>query len=542
MTLRLHVLSVAVALVAAGCSCNNFAPVDDCNGVPCPDGGGGGTSGTGGGAAGGTAGGDAGGTAAGGDAGGMAAGGDAGGMAAGGDAGGATAGGSAGGMAAGGMAAGGAAGGMAAGGSAGGMTAGGAAGGATSVDGGAYDFCGEIARRECDYLIRCTTTPSSAFGNDYRPNNLVASSQRVACEAREREACEEGQAGFARGRTQVNLTALRTCLDAAFPSGSCQRDQNLVLTACDQGQFTTGAVADGGLCTSDIECTRGFCFATGGAACGTCRGYANPDAGTGANCTRDSMCAPGTYCRILGGGFGTCQQRVAADAGCTSTASCQLGLICPDPTSNSRTCQPGKPEGALCVKGRLECARTAGDFELLCATEFTPDGGVDRCTRRFNTQPGRPCNTGEQVQGAGVPAGPSCLDSEYCENGLCATRRAVGMPCGTNSEACVAGARCVQGVCAATSDQGGPCGSGADCRSLLSCTGNMCQPSFVGVGVMCSLNGAPTCIPGAYCPFTMPGMQASCVAQKANGQVCMGDRECLSGDCAGGMCTNVCWR
>jgi hypothetical protein len=525
-------MSLVVALSAVGCSCNNFAPVDDCNGVPCPDAGGGGSAGTGGGTAGGmAAGGDAGGSAAGGDAGGMAAGG----MAAGGDAGG-TAGGDAGGSA------GGMAGGMVAGGTAGGMVAGGAAGGATSSDGGVYDFCAEIAQRECDYLIRCTTTPSSAFDNDYRPNNLVAPTQRAVCETRARGSCEQAQAGFARGRTQVNVTTLRPCLDAAFPTASCQRDLNLALTACDQNTFTTGAVGDGGLCSSDLECTRGFCFRTGGADCGACRGFANPDGGVGANCTRDSMCSPGTYCRTQGGNFGTCQQRIAADAGCTNSASCQVGLLCPDPFGANRTCQPGKLEGAPCVKGRLECARSGQDYELLCATEFTADGGVDRCTRRFNTQPNRPCNTGEQVQGLGVPAGPNCLDTEYCENGLCANRRAVGMPCGTNSEACVAGARCSQGVCVANGGQGAACGQSTECRSLLSCSGNTCQPSIVGAGVMCSINGTPACVAGAYCPFTMAGTQASCVPEKAGGQVCLADRECQSDDCASGMCASVCWR
>jgi hypothetical protein len=70
----------------------------------------------------------------------------------------------------------------------------------------------------------------------------------------------------------------------------------------------------------------------------------------------------------------------------------------------------------------------------------------------------------------------------------------------------------------------------------------MCRPSFVGVGVMCSVNGNPQCVDGSYCPFTAGGMQASCVPLKPGGQVCMGDRECVSDDCAGGMCTNVCWR
>ncbi|MCA2976683.1 MAG: hypothetical protein INH37_00210, partial [Myxococcaceae bacterium] len=253
----------------------------------------------------------------------------------------------------------------------------------------------------------------------------------------------------------------------------------------------------------------------------------------------DEMCAAGTYCRTQRGG-GTCQPRIAADGGCSSTASCQEGLVCTN--ANVRTCQPGKPEGAPCVKGRLECARTRSANELLCATDFTPDGGVDRCVKRFNTLPNRACNTSEQVQGITLPVGPSCLDTEFCENGLCAARRAIGQPCGSNSEACVAGARCSQGVCVATGSQGATCAQGADCRSLLACTSGTCQPSIVGAGVMCTVNGTPTCIESAYCPLPGGGMQASCVPLKPNGQTCLGDRECRGGDCAGGVCANLCWR
>ncbi|MDP1916202.1 MAG: Dickkopf N-terminal cysteine-rich domain-containing protein [Myxococcales bacterium] len=358
---RLLALSFAVAVFSAGCSCGNFAPVDDCNGAPCPDGGSaGGTSGTGGGsAAGGSA---AGGSAAGGDAGGAAAGGDAGGAAAGGDAGGATAGGAAaggvaggstaGGAAAGGSAAGGsAAGGAAAGGSAGGAVAGGSAGGGTASDGGVYDFCAEVAQRECDFYIRCVAA-GTLFGDPVtgRANNTAPATQRTLCEATRRDECRIQQAGAERGRRAVNLTGLRTCLDAQFPSASCVRDRTAALTVCDINAFTTPLAAPGAICTSSDECAGGYCNIPGGnAACGQCVRFANPDGGTAA-CNTAAACAPGTFCRQAAGPD-LCVPLGGADAGCNSTSECAPGYVCPASAGpiGARSCALGKLEGVKCV-------------------------------------------------------------------------------------------------------------------------------------------------------------------------------------------------
>jgi hypothetical protein len=539
---RIHLMSLLVALSAVGCSCNNFAPVDDCNGVPCPDAGGGGSAGTGGGTAGGmAAGGDAGGSAAGGDAGGMAAGG----MAAGGNAGG-TAGGDAGGSA----------GGMVAGGTAGGMVAGGAAGGATSSDGGVFDFCAEIAQRECDFYIRCVAS-GSVVGDAVtgRPNNTVPTMQRTQCEAERRTECRIQQAGATRGRRATNLTALRACLDAAFPSASCARDRNAELTLCDEAAFTTPLGRPGAICTSDLECAQGFCQGAGGnQPCGACRSWVNPDGGT-AVCNETEECAAGTYCR-QGVGPDVCVPLVGADGGCTSSAQCAPGLVCPSVggIGATRTCQTGKPEGASCVKGRFECFRSSPtDFDLLCST--TPgvtDGGADRCARRFNTMPGGFCNTSEGGGNTGVPGGPNCLDTEYCNAGLCEPRRAVGQPCGTNNDVCALGSRCFGSVCTAYGDVGAACANNDGCKAMLYCAAGMagmmgtCQPfvSFQSgmcggyAGFMSQTEVFPYCRNASYCP-TAGGMQV-CQAQKAIGQACASPVECLGGSC-NGMCVNACW-
>jgi hypothetical protein len=483
-----------------------------------------------------TGGGEAGGSAAGGSAaGGSAAGGSAaGGSAAGGSAAGGSA---AGGSAAGGSAAGGSAGGGSAGGSAaGGSAAGGSAGG--SADAGTSDFCAELAQRECDYYVRCAATGNIVGGVvTTRLNNVVPPSQRTLCEATRRLECREEQAGIERARRAINVSALRTCLDAAFPSTSCQRDRNLAIGACALTAFTTPLAAPGAICTADVECASGWCSNIGASGCGACQPFANVDGGTGI-CTRDEECAPGSYCRVSAGPD-TCAPQGGADAGCTSTSQCQPGFVCPNTGASVRACTAGKPEGALCVKGRAECLRTTPtSFELLCATQpGVMDGGADRCVKRFNTAPGGFCNTAETA--TGIPSGPVCLDSEFCNNGLCEPRRPPGQPCAT-AEACQWGSRCSGGACTAYGDVGALCTASDQCRALLYCTGGMgtCQPAYATAGQMCSTTTFPQCVNQTYCPGT--GMQ-SCVAQKPNGQSCMNDNECLNGDC-NGACTNACWR
>lgn len=414
-------------------------------------------------------------------------------------------------------------------------------GGGTTSGGGVYDACAEVAQRECDFYIRCAATGNLLGGTvTTRDNNLAPASQRALCEASRRIECQVEQAGAERMRRAFNLTALRSCLDAVYPANSCQRDRNLALSVCDSTAFTTPLAMPGSVCTDDVECAGGWCNNIGGSGCGACARFVNPDGGAGAACNGNEECAPGTFCR-QGPGPDICVLRGGADAGCGSTAECLPGYVCPN--LPVRTCTLGKLEGELCVKGRSECFRSSPtDFELVCATQpGVTDGGADRCFKRFNTMPGGFCNTAET--GTGV-AGPNCLDTEYCNNGLCEARRPAGQPCGTNTDVCQWGSRCVAGICAAYGDVGATCGNNNECRALLYCAGagmggmGTCQPLYATTGQMCSTTTFPRCVNQTYCPGV--GMQ-SCVAQKPNGQACMNDVECLNGDC-NGSCTNACWR
>jgi len=272
--------------------------------------------------------------------------------------------------------------------------------------------------------------------------------------------------------------------------------------------------------------------------------YLNPDGGTAA-CGNNAQCAPGTFCRV-GAGPDLCVPLGGADAGCSSTAQCAAGYVCPNTGGAIRTCTFGKLEGETCVKGRSECYRSnSTDFELICATQpGVTDGGADRCFKRFNTAPGGFCNTAET--GGGIPVGPSCLENEYCNAGLCEPRRAAGMPCGNSNDVCQSGSRCLAGICTAYGDVGASCTGSDQCKALLYCSGGgvgstgTCQPFLAFAGGMCSTNpnGFPQCTNQTYCPGQ--GMQ-TCVAQKPNGQTCMNATECLNGSC-NGACTNACWK
>jgi hypothetical protein len=507
---------VAMCVWVAGCSCNNRPP-GDCGDAGCLEDGGSngaaggvGPGGTGGGDTPGSAGGDAGGSAAGGEAGGGS--GVSGGQ-------------------------GGAGGSSSGGGSSGGTAPSG--GGAGAVDAGAADVCDEIARRECDFFIRCVAS-GSVFGGTTtnRVNAQVPASQRAVCESSRKERCQQLQAGAARGRLSINALALRQCLDAAFPVASCTREQNVALTACDDSSFVTPLGANGALCTSNNECAQGYCQRAPQQDCGSCRPYAN-DGGAFSFCGNDNPCAPGTYCRNA-----MCAPYAGVDAGCGGfNPECAPGFTCAGSGLN-RVCQRQKAEGESCVKGREECLRTTDAVQLVCATLA---GGIDRCVKRYNVLPRGICNSGETIDGV---TGPNCLDTEYCNAGLCELKRTQGQPCGDMDDTCEFGTRCSQNMCTAYRDVGQSCTNSGQCKALLSCAGGgiiggmgTCQPSLAPVGGACQGfgNDSPDCVFGAYCPF-MPGGMPMCMPSKPNGQTCSQDDECSGGSCNLGMCANACWK
>ncbi len=526
--IRILVSTSILVLASAGCACG-LAPVTDCNGQPC-DGGAGGASGggngTGGGAGGGATGGSGGGTTGGtgggeeGD-GGVDGGGGSGGGAAGGGA----------------------------GGSAGGGAAGGGTGGGSPVDGGvnANNVCLDVAKRKCDFYIRCRTDLAD---NQARPNAVVAPGERAKCEAlyANELGCNIGAAGWANGRAALDAAKYLACLDAVYPANTCVRDVNEAAKKCMPALFVTPSTNVGGNCTSDGECIKGWCNIAQLAICGTCQPHLNADAGM-TTCDGDSQCDPTrSFCLGADGQkVQACRSYTSIDAGCAFASAnqeeCGPGNVCAatGPNQANAKCLPGKPENATCLKAGQECLRSGRTrYELTCATDSQ---GFDTCQKQYNTTAGGRCETGEQSPGInGQRQGTFCLESEFCSANTCATRRAANVVC-TSTNQCQAGLWCGPGstgsVCRPFSDVGGACAAPADCKNMLNCNNGVCQPGYSLDGGACSGGSNGTLCAEGFC-----GQAAvtTCTPLLANGQPCNVASQCQSYACIGNVCAAACWK
>lgn len=156
------------------------------------------------------------------------------------------------------------------------------------------------------------------------------------------------------------------------------------------------------------------------------------------------------------------------------------------------------------------------------------------------------------VAAAACRSDASCLDSQYCDQGLlfgsCTPKRKLGHACEPYSEEY--GDRvCATGVCS-------PVGKCAECRTARDCPqGRYCSSRFTcekvkGLTELCSsdascasgickagaCSGCRThedCPPLMWCP-TGPG--TGCAKKRQVSLSCEGARECASGYCTGGRC------
>ncbi len=528
--IRSLLVASSLVLLFAGCKCG-LAPVNDCNGKPCTDGGSGG--GGGGSAVGGGDGAGGGAGVGGGEGGGMGVGG-------GGETDGGVGGGAAGGVG-GGSGVGGGTGGS------GGTGGTGGTGGGLGLDGGVNPstVCLDAAKRKCDFYIRCRTDVNDAQG---RGNAAVAAGERGKCEAlfANDRACTIGAAGWASGRATVDLTKYGACLDATYPSNSCSRDLNDASKKCATTAFVTAATAVGGNCTSDSECVNGWCSIANNALCGTCQAQFNADGGV-ANCDRDSQCvASRSYCLGADGQMANqpCQAFTAIDAGCIFVSpnqeQCGPGNVCASTAAFGQNpkCLPGKLEAASCIKGRQECLRSGrGKFELTCATDVQ---GFDTCQKQYNTVAGGRCGTGETVPSSNASEGTFCLETEFCATGVCANRRAAAAPC-TATDQCQAGLRCNGTVCVPFTDVDGGCSNSFFCKNMLNCNPatNACEPGFSLDGGACSGGQNGTLCAEGFCG---QGAVTTCSPLLANGQPCNQFSQCQSYACVGNVCAMACWK
>jgi hypothetical protein len=285
--------------------------------------------------------------------------------------------------------------------------------------------------------------------------------------------------------------------------GSCQP------IAAD-GQDPTGQCIDQGAGSCG---TTGFCDGNGGCqlyAAGTqcaapvCPVQSNPPIATLARtCDGNGVCTPPVTqsCGSFACNGATCNAACGSDADCTSPNLCQggscggkrLGQLCSDAAEcDSSNCVDGVCCSAPSCGNCQSCAVTglAGTCRAVPAGDVEPHGG---CT------PNPPCGFVGTCDG----------------NGAC-RQAPTSTSCGTAS--CTGSTYTAVGHC----DGSGACDQTATA---------MCSPYLCGaLACLTACTGDADCAPGFSC------RSGSCGSVKSNGEACVTDVECESGNCTEGFC------
>jgi hypothetical protein len=176
-----------------------------------------------------------------------------------------------------------------------------------------------------------------------------------------------------------------------------------------------------------------------------------------------------------------------------------------------------------------------------CATT-TPDAAIGGSCATASCVDGAYCDAA-MVCRALLAANATCTGNDecgyglYCEqtgpSGVCRDAPNRGDACPTGDCADL-GDRCDQAtmICVALSAAGGPCGtSGGGCQFGLVCdAATMSCASPPAIGQPCQFQ----CADGAYCDA------GTCAAVKPDGQMCVGDDECVSDYCDPFATPSVC--
>ncbi len=276
-----------------------------------------------------------------------------------------------------------------------------------------------------------------------------------------------------------NLLGGATCMSLGFTGGnlSCL-NCNYNTAACTGG----GGGANGAACTTDTQCTGGFCLLQ--AVFGWSSGYCL------ASCQSDADCG-------VAAGGGHCSQFLGGCvAPCTGTCS-RTGYTCMDSDGDGRTECVGLANGATAVGGACTTVgNCAGNDGGICAG---PDLGFagGYCTLFCSSS--NPCPTGSHCMDAGQPS--ICVDN--CTS---------DPECRTPDYACVDDNG--DGVLECWVDQC-PCDTTAACDANCTCdpdcvpTGWTCAPSWYGAADGCDCGCSipdPDCAGANIC--TAPGCGA----------------------------------
>ncbi|MBI4703500.1 MAG: hypothetical protein HY744_20510 [Deltaproteobacteria bacterium] len=297
------------------------------------------------------------------------------------------------------------------------------------------------------------------------------------------------------------------------------------------GDCLSGFCADGHCCTA--ACV-GECDACNlGGKLGACTVLAQGAAGS-------PSCTP-YLCNGVGAG---CPSHCDVDGDCTANAYCDPDNKdkCEFKKSNGQGCQaPNECTSGICVDGyccNSACGNACDACDLggklgTCSLRAKGTGGIPTCVPYW-------CNG----QSASCPATCSgdgdCVGGYYCDAGSkCVLKKGIGATCGANNQ-CQNG-NCVDGYCCTSACAGGcdACNLGGKlgiCTVLAkgaagspSCSPYLCDGVNAACPLACLIDS--DCVASAYC-----GGASKCLAKKALGASCILAKECLSMNCADGVC------
>lgn len=320
------------------------------------------------------------------------------------------------------------------------------------------DFSARLPEYMCDRLMRCPDAASTVLLS----RTLFQSATRctdLLTQAMARPGGYDTRGAIAAGRVVFHDDAAHAYLDDL--AGPC--DSSGIEYDLSAGGTLEGTVAEGGACTSLVECKPGtYCSHDGGACPGTCQktksigdqcgsgevcGSNNCSGGicskptvtapaaSGEPCgllsssdTTETRCAPDLFCQ--GTPSGVCRSEIPGDAPCSSENDvCVLGHLCMTDVDGVKRCRPVavSQKGEICTNETNPDLTLCDSFSnLLCdqgtCTSVASGTEGSRCVHTYLTDS---CNTGLHCGStSGVcerlgQAGEPCSEAEQCKSHWC---------------------------------------------------------------------------------------------------------------------------
>jgi hypothetical protein len=184
--------------------------------------------------------------------------------------------------------------------------------------------------------------------------------------------------------------------------------------------------------------------------------------------------------------------------------------------------------GEAC-RSNTDCAGVDGRV-VKCRCTDTADAPVCVAMQKV----GEPCpitgNFQKECEPGAVCSGWSSEDA------ICIKVAAKGEPCGEALQAeCSSDTSCVDGTCqAGKGTLGGECFVDSDCIESLRCSNDRTCAPRLGIGESCEdqWSSDSLCVEGAWCDLDTK----KCTPLAKDGQDCVFDQGCKSGECSFGVC------